>query len=367
MKEIVTLLDLYKKSEGQEATLATVINVKGSSYRRTGARMLMFENGTWEGGISGGCLEKDVLKNAKLVLLENKARIIRYDTNEDNPDNIGVGLGCNGIIDILISPLNRGHNRNPLEVLKGCIESRKSNLLVTVIKNDSKIGWQAGEMYRIEDVQSMIQKSNAFLSKFEEEVKVALSKRTTQILDYQLPNAGSFSLLLEVLPPKVHLVIIGNNYDIYPMSDLANILGWKISVAANPMKLDKSIFKKAKIYPTQNGQIPEIETDEHTAVILMSHDYGTDLRNLKYFLDSSAGYIGLLGPKKRGGKLFNDLKKENITATPEQFNRIFTPTGLDIGANHPEDIAMSILSEIRAFFSGRDGGYLRKRPGRIHE
>lgn len=367
MKEIITLLDLYKKSEGQTAALATVINVEGSSYRRTGARMLMFENGTWKGGISGGCLEKDVQKNAKLVMLENKAKIIRYDTNEDSPDNIGVGLGCNGIIDILISPLNPEHERNPLAVLKICTESRESNLLVTVIKNDSSINWQAGEMFMVEDVRNLISKSGAFKNKFEEDVKNVLAKGKTQILDHQLPNAGSFSLLLEILPPNVHLIIVGNNYDIYPMSDLATVLGWKISVAANPMKLDKSIFNAAKIYATQNGQIPEIETDEHTAVILMSHDYGTDLRNLKYFLHSSAGYIGILGPKKRGNKLFNDLKQENITVTEAQFNRIFTPTGLDIGANTPEDIAMSILSEIRAFFAGRDGGYLRKRLGRIHE
>jgi len=99
----------------------------------------------------------------------------------------------------------------------------------------------------------------------------------------------------------------------------------------------------------------------------MSHDYATDLRNLKYFLHSTVAYIGILGPRNRGEKLFNDLKKENIRATDEQFNRIFTPAGLDIGANAPEEIAMSILSEIRTFFAGRDGGYLRNRQGRIHE
>ena len=367
MKEIITLLDLYEKSKGQTAALATVINVEGSSYRRTGARMLMFENGTWKGGISGGCLEKDVLKNAKLVMLESKARIIRYNTNEDSPDNIGIGLGCNGIIDILISPITAQPERNPLEVLKTCTENRHSNLLITVIKNNSSIKWKAGEMFRIEDIQSFIQKSGSFRKKFEDDIKDVLAKGRTRIIDYQLPNAGSFSLLLEFLQPNVHLIIIGNNYDIYPITDLAKVLGWEISLVANPVKLDKSIFKTVKILPSQNGQAPKIETDKYTAVILMSHDYGTDLRNLKFFLHSEAGYIGILGPKKRGNKLFNDLKKENISATDEQFNRIFTPTGLDIGANTPEDIALSILSEIRAFFARREGGYLRNRLGTIHE
>jgi len=117
MKEINVLLDWYEKNEDGVAVLATVIDIEGSSYRRTGARMFIYENGNWKGGISGGCLEKDVLKNAKLVMLEQKVRTVRYDTNEDSAGNIGVGLGCNGVIDILISPLKKEHPRNPLEVL----------------------------------------------------------------------------------------------------------------------------------------------------------------------------------------------------------------------------------------------------------
>jgi len=325
--------------------------------------------------------QKDVLKNAKLVMLEGKARTIRYDTNEDAPNNIGIGLGCNGIIDILISPLKKGSNRNPLEVLKNCTENRQSNLLVTVVKNDSSIDWQEGEMFRIssgdfpsplefdqrEKLSDNFKLSPNLTQKIQSDIKTISAKGKTQIIDYQIDTKEKFSLLYEILPPNIHLIIIGNNYDIYPMSDLATVLGWKISLVANPLKLDKNIFKTAKIYPSQNGQIPEIETDEHTAVVLMSHDYATDLRNLKYFLHSTVAYIGILGPRNRGEKLFNDLKKENIRATDEQFNRIFTPAGLDIGANAPEEIAMSILSEIRTFFAGRDGGYLRNRQGRIHE
>ena len=381
MKEIITLLDLYEKSDDMPAALATVINVEGSSYRRTGARMLIYENGIWKGGISGGCLEKDVLKNAKLVMLEGKARTVRYDTNEDSADNIGVGLGCNGVIDILISPLKKGHKRNPLEVLKKCTENRQSNLLITVIKNNSAFELEEGEMFRVSngdfssfldfglrtESQEMTEKYRLINEKIEKDIDFVLKLNKTQIVDYQIDTKNEFSLLYEILSPNISLIIVGNNYDIYPMSDFARVLGWKISVVANPLKLDKSIFKTAKIYASQNGQIPEIETDEHTAVILMSHDYGTDLRNLKYFLNSSAGYIGILGPRKRGNKLFDDLKKENVVATEAQFNRIFTPTGLDIGANAPEEIAMSILSEIRAFFSSRDGGFLKNRLSRIHE
>ena len=151
------------------------------------------------------------------------------------------------------------------------------------------------------------------------------------------------------------------------MSEFANSLGWKISVVANPLKLDKSIFKTAKVIANHTGQTLSLKTDANTAVILMSHDYGTDLKNLKYFFPSEVGYIGLLGPRTRGDKMLRDLEKENVELKKEHLARLFTPTGLDIGANTPEEITLSILAEIRAFFSDRKGGYLIEREGPIHE
>jgi len=375
MKEINTLLEWYQKTEDKTAALATVIDVEGSSYRRTGARMLIYETGDWKGGISGGCLEKDVLKNAKLVMLEQKARTIRYDTNQDSPNNIGVSLGCNGIIDIIISPLKKGHSRNPLEVLKNCTESRTANLLITVIKNETSLEVEKGEMFRFQDNQGTIDekglmtifKNEKIASKVVRDIEVILKGGKTRIIDYQLEENKKISLLFEILQPNTHLILVGNNYDIYPLSDLAKVLGWKVSVVANPFKLDKSIFKTAKIFAAQKGRTLSIETDSNTAVILMSHDYETDLSNLKHFLPSDVGYIGLLGPRKRGDKLIRDLKKENIDLVKAQVARLFTPTGLDIGANTPEEIALSILAEIRAFFSHRKGGFLIEREGPIHE
>src|ERR1700744_6401561 len=130
MKEIKAIISAYDKLDKQHsrAALATVVRVEGSSYRRTGARMLVTDDGVWVGGISGGCLEGDALKRARIAIVRAEPSLITYDTTDDDAYQIGVGLGCNGIIDVLFTPLHFGDNNNPVEVLKSCVaQSRQTN------------------------------------------------------------------------------------------------------------------------------------------------------------------------------------------------------------------------------------------------
>src|SRR5271165_716357 len=123
MKEIKAIINAYDKIDKTvaQAALATVVRVEGSSYRRTGARMLVTDDGIWVGGISGGCLEGDALKRARLAITKSEPSLITYDTTEDDAYQIGVGLGCNGIIDVLFTPLQFQNKNNPVEVLKACL------------------------------------------------------------------------------------------------------------------------------------------------------------------------------------------------------------------------------------------------------
>ncbi|MDG2451108.1 MAG: XdhC family protein, partial [Saprospiraceae bacterium] len=134
MKEIRSILQQYDKikSTNKKMALATVVYVEGSSYRREGARMLVVEDGTWIGGISGGCLEGDALRKAKNAIVKDQSSIVRYDTREEDAFQIGVGLGCNGIIDVLITPLGNETN-NTINILKDCVNSRIANVLITFI------------------------------------------------------------------------------------------------------------------------------------------------------------------------------------------------------------------------------------------
>ena len=134
MKEIKAIIEAYHKIDftKNKAALATVVRVEGSSYRRTGARMLISDSGEWIGGISGGCLEGDALKKAKFAMAQNKSSMVTYDTTDDDPYQIGVGLGCNGIIDVLLAPIDFQNVNNQVLILSDCLQSRKPSVVITV-------------------------------------------------------------------------------------------------------------------------------------------------------------------------------------------------------------------------------------------
>ncbi|MDP5141110.1 MAG: XdhC family protein, partial [Spirosomaceae bacterium] len=142
MKEIRTIIAAYDAADSSETqvALATVVRVEGSSYRRTGARMLVQDNGIWTGGISGGCLEGDALKQARMAIFKATPTLITYDTTQDDEHQIGVGLGCNGIIDVLFTPIDFSDLNNPVEILKRCANSpRKTHILLTATAINGEI------------------------------------------------------------------------------------------------------------------------------------------------------------------------------------------------------------------------------------
>ncbi|MCP3928819.1 MAG: XdhC/CoxF family protein, partial [Bacteroidetes bacterium] len=157
----------------------------------------------------------------------------------------------------------------------------------------------------------------------------------------------------------------GSNYDIYPMVNIGKELGWKVSVVANIRQINKSLYQQADQVIAQKTAKASI--DEHTALILMAHDYKTDLNNLKAAIATDAPYIGLLGPRKRFDKMLKELEEEGNPLTEEDLQKIYNPVGLDIGATTPEEIALSIAAEVKSHFAGKEGASLRYKDGPIHE
>jgi xanthine/CO dehydrogenase XdhC/CoxF family maturation factor len=370
MKEINEILKAYKKIDQSKtsAALATVIHVEGSSYRRMGARMLVLDSGRWIGGISGGCLEGDALLKAKQVMVQNKPRIVTYDTREEDAHQIGIGLGCNGLIQVLISPLMPDDERNPLEIFRNCVDSRKETLLLTITGVNGKLSEKmaVGDMFQYENEAQFLSKFGEFDSAktILKDIQAVLENRKSAFKKYATAES-ELGLFIEYLPPNMHLVLYGSNYDIYPFAKLVKEVGWKVSVVGALKKLDKSLFSVANsVISNKTG---EAEIDENTALILMAHDYKTDYNNLKKALISKAGYVGVLGPKKRFDKMIKQMKEEKFEYPAESFSKIHAPVGLDIGATTPEEIAVSIMAEIRAFFAKRNGGFLRLRDKPIHD
>lgn len=179
-------------------------------------------------------------------------------------------------------------------------------------------------------------------------------------------SKNEVEVLFELIRPKVRLICIGDNYDVNAFMGIATELGWEIHVAGKARKLSKTVYEHAqKVYSIIEAE--GIEVDDYTAVILMSHDYKTDLALLKKYLFLDLPYIGLLGPKKRMLKMQDELVEDGFEVNLETMSNLYAPVGLDIGAESPEEIALSIAAEIVAVFRQRNGAYLRNRKGAIHE
>ncbi len=369
MKEIKQIVEAYQKIDFSQnrAALATVVRVEGSSYRRTGARMLVMESGEWIGGISGGCLEGDALKKARLAMSQNKATLITYDTSDDDPYQIGVGLGCNGIIDVLITPLDPQNELNAVLQIRHCLDKRSPNVIVTVTTvNKMNDTIQLGQVFRFDSPEyfSEIFPLEAIKEQVIEEIQRALAATKSVSQTYNLVDGLIISLFIEVIPPAVQLYVFGSNYDVYPMVRMAKELGWKVVVICNPAKMHPSLLTTADAVMPKD-YVPVI--DKYTAAISMCHDYETDYRNLQTLLKTNISYIGLLGPKKRTIKMYDRMQEEGSPITSENDSRIYSPVGLDIGANTPEEIALSVCAEIRTNFSGRDAIKLKFRNKPIYD
>ncbi len=372
MKEIKAIIDTYDTidKEKTKVALATVVRVEGSSYRRTGARMLVMDDGVWVGGISGGCLEGDALKRARFAITRSESTLITYDTTEDDEHQIGVGLGCNGIIDVLFTPIDYNNEKNPVEILKTCMKSRrKTHILITItgLKNISLDNLKPGDVLEYVGLESLSYiQDEAIIQQIYEAVENQILIGKSAPIKLSFEQGGLLTLFIEILPPEIHLVLMGSQYDVYPLTRLVKEMGWRVTIVANPLKVNSKISRIAdEIVPPDD--LGHIFFDNHTAIVLMSHDYKTDKYNLPKALKTNSPFIGMLGPRVRSEKIFTELMVEGITLSENDFERIHAPVGLDIGAVSPEEIALSIIAEIRASFSNRDGHFLRLRQSTIHE
>ena len=325
VKEIRTIVASWQSLDlaQTKAALATVVRVEGSSYRRAGARMLVLDDGTYLGGISGGCLEGDALRRAQKGIALQRPSVITYDTTQDDDYQIGVGLGCQGIIDVLFTPLQADDPGCPLRILSSLTNIRQPAALITV--TGSPDPHQLGRTWLHNSADTL------------PEVDQALAQRQSRTV--AIDDTRYF---IEVILPAIHIAAYGGSYDIHTLRRQTAELGW-----------DFTVINKT------NPQTPVI--DDYTAVLLMSHDYNTDKRNLEKILPSTATYIGILGPHKRAAKLLDELAVKE-----EDARRIYAPAGLDIGAATPEEIALSILAEVRSHFANRQGASLRHREGSIY-
>jgi len=196
----------------------------------------------------------------------------------------------------------------------------------------------------------------------DEAIKQVRIKRRPHILPIDLAPQGKYRLLVEYIKPETRLVIIGDNYDVLALTGIVQEMGWEIHLVGRKRKIFKSLAERAKVI-YEYEDFDKVPINSYTAVTLMTHDYDKDLMLIPQILKKQPAYFGILGPKKRRIKLQSDLPG----ISSEAFHSIHAPIGFDIGAETPEEIAVSIITEILAVFRNRNGQFLKNREGTIHE
>jgi xanthine dehydrogenase accessory factor len=361
LQDIVKAFDRAQKA-GKQTALATVVHVEGSSYRRAGARMMVTDDGQLTGAISGGCLEGDALRKARLVMAQQKPMLVTYDTTDEDDAKLGVGLGCNGIIHILIEPIDPSLSNNPIALFKQFLSKREPVVLITVFTLNDKQATQPGTcalMNKDEQVTGAFPDStieNAIFIDAKDVLKNGNSVTKTYI--YQ----DRFTCFIELLQPTVSLIIVGAGNDAIPLTKLAAVLGWQITVIdgrANYIVPERFPLADKLIVTKPDDALSKLSLDDRTVFVLMTHNYNYDIAMLKRLLPLQLPYIGALGPKKRLNRILDELREEGTNITDEQLESIYGPAGLDVGSENSEEIALSIISEIQSILTKRNGSSLR--------
>lgn len=370
MKEIRDIIKAYDEASknAKQTALATVVHVEGSSYRRPGARMLIEDDGQLTGAISGGCLEGDALRKALLVMTEKRSRLVTYDTMDDDDAKFGVGLGCNGIIQVLIEPINDTDPNNPIQYLKAINQKRQKAVLVTLFSLQDKKNTQYGTCLLLKEDGSMFENTPVLKDVLKHDTEETMINQVSRFKNY-ISNDHDLTAFIEVIKPPISVIIIGAGNDVMPLVEMINVIGWEATVIdgrANYAKKERFVSACSVLVAKPEQVFEQIAIDEHTVFLLMTHNYNYDKAILTQLLQKNIPYVGMLGPKKKRERILGELKDEGFSFTEQQLSILHSPVGLDIGAETSEEIALSILAEIKAFFADKDVQSLRKIKEVIH-
>lgn len=335
-KEIIASYKEAKKI-GMRAVMATVVDIDGSSYRRPGVGMLILANGQMTGAVSGGCVEKEVLRQAQSVFDSGRAKIMTY--------NGRYRLGCEGVLYILIEPFVVSCEN--IDKIESYLQSRTS--------------FEMSSFYAKEENTELLMGSTVSFDthgfKFSANFELMPKADTNGIYCFK-----------REMKPCFRLVIIGSEHDAVVLSEIANKTGWEVEVVNAP-KNPKTIAD----FPGSNriiNQSPEdliIEkVDKQTAIVLMTHNFAKDLLYLQAIKETNPVYIGLLGPSRRREKLLSAFIEYFPEVTDEFMDCIHGPAGLNLGAETPQEIAISIIAEILSVVRNQRPIPLHEKIGGIH-
>jgi xanthine dehydrogenase accessory factor len=343
------------QSAGEPVALATVVRVLGSAYRREGTRMLVRRDGTYECMLSGGCLEPAIVEAAQQVIATGEPRIVRYDLAESVV--WGLGLGCGGTVDIRIERLESDPlTRAWLEAL----ERGTPAVLVT------RLGGPAGRLFvgergAVLGSLALPSLESRALGRARERLREPHQRSAAERLD-------DVELFFEMCAPAPDLVVFGAGHDAVPLVRLASEVGFAVSVAdVREAYLTAGRFPGARLVSAPAGHFEaSVRLGPRSFALIMNHNLARDEESLRCAFESEARYVGVLGPRSRYERLMASLTAAGYVPDPSRLAVVRSPVGLALGAETPEEVAVSVVGEMIALLYGFDGGFLSGLQGRIH-
>ena len=370
MSEIAKVLGAIESlsARGEPMALATIVAVKGSTYRRPGARLLVPRTGPMVGNISGGCLEGEVQEAAQEVMDSGTPRLLTFDLTADDEAVWGWGLGCNGVIDVFVEPADRA--ADVARALRLALEEERPIAHVTVLESEaSEVRPGSHLVVHPDGRREGTLGSDRVDLAVAEEADRALKEALSIVVEIG-SEEGAVRAFVEVLDPPPRLLVCGAGHDAIPLVRHGASLGWRVTVAD-----DREAFLTSERFPgatdfvhTEPEKVAESAgVDRRTHAVVMTHNFLRDLGYLRSLLGTDVAYLGMLGPRDRLDRLLENLAREDVRPTEEDLAKIHGPAGLDLGAEGPEEIAAAIVAEILAVRRGRAAGFLRDRTGPIHD
>lgn len=356
------LLEFYRAHRSDDAlVLGTVIATEGSTYRKPGAMMLIAADDSYCGLISGGCLEADLAAHARSVFGDGQTREVCYDMSHGDDFAWGLGLGCDGVIHLMLQRLDGGDGCGFLATLDAAWQDRDEGLL-SLVTSSTDPAYPAGDFAlrcgnggnagKAELVPERYTSAGLVFSAGHD-----MSRRYWR--ERIATDAGQVDVLLIPFTPPPAVLICGAGIDAVPVARLATEMGWNCTVVDH-----RPGFARADRFPAacriqllQPAELAEtIPLGRVDAAVLMSHNLGHDRAYLSQVVGAGVAYIGLLGPRARRDRLLGEIGASHV--------HVHGPAGLDIGAEMPESIALAIVAEIHAFLNRRDGSMLTAASGR---
>lgn len=346
---------------GGEAAVACVVDISGSAYRRPGARFLIAADGSTLGGISGGCLEEDVRQNGLRSLQDGRCRLLHYETGDDEDSLWGLGLGCDGEVDVLVVPTTRGGFLAASQRMRGLLAGDHPFAAVTIVGTGD-----TGDESLVGRLLLPATAMHSPPSTGDDGLDGALSDAADAVLaegrSRLIETRGVRAFVDAFLPPPV-LAVCGAGDDALPMVATAARVGFRVVVIDHrPAYLTPERFPEAwrLVQALPDDDAEGIPHTGGTFVVLKTHNLERDKAWARRFATTDPAYLGLLGPRARCEEVAEE-------AGTELGDRVFGPVGLDLGAEGPEQVGISVVSELLAVLADRSPVHLRDRQAAIHD